>query len=172
MHEKKAPTFGYKRPSNRIHAARDLYYEVGESIYAMDDGIVKSVYAFYYDTWAIEIEHSYEYKKGKKLYVRYGEVSKNNIKVKKGDKIAEVGLLIPNIKQPKSDKRGMLHIEMYTGEATGKLTDKTVKYSDMMYAKSSNYSKNRSFQRRKDLIDPLPLLEESYNNSKSKKIIK
>ncbi|WP_459212524.1 M23 family metallopeptidase [Aquimarina rhabdastrellae] len=178
LHETKAPTFGYKRGSSRIHAARDLYYEIGEPIYAIDDGVVKNVYSFYYDTWAIEIEHEYEYKSGYKLYVRYGEVSKNNIKVKKGDivkkgdKIAEIGLLVPNIMQPGTDKRGMLHIEMYTGEAKGNLTNKTIKYSEMMYAKSSKYSKNRSFQRRKDLIDPLPLLKEMFNNSKAKKIIK
>ena len=61
---------------------------------------------------------------------------------------------------------------MYTGEVKGKLTNKTIKYSDMLYAKSTNYSKNRSFQRRKDLIDPLPLLKDAYENSKSKNIIK
>ncbi len=180
--EDNAASFGYRRGSNRIHAACDLYYEIGEPIYAIEDGIVKAVYPFYYDTWAIEIEHDYEYKKGYKLYVRYGEVSKNNIKVKagqkvlKGEKIAEIGLLYNKaenkyIVQPSPDKRGMLHIEMYTGEATGKLSNKTVKYTSMLYAKSSKYSTNRSFQRRRDLIDPLPLLKEMYNTSKAKNII-
>ena len=183
-HETNATTFGYKRnPGMRIHAARDLYYEVGEPIYAIADGVVKKVYEFYLDTYAIEIEHEYEYVKGHKLYVRYGEVSKNNIKVKvgdkvfQGDKIAEIGLLYNKKKgtyiiQPSPDKRGMLHIEMYTGEATGSLKDKNIKYEDMLYAKSDNYNENRSFKRRKDLFDPLDLLKEMYKNSKNKGLIK
>jgi len=177
LKEKNAACFGYRRGSSRIHAACDLYYEVDEPIYAMDDGEVKGVYAFYYDTWAIEIEHEYEHVEGKKLYLRYGEVSKNDIKVKvgdkvkKGDQIGKVGLLVPHVKQPGSDKRGMLHLEMYTGEATGKLSSKSTKYSDMLYATSDNYSTGRSFQRRKDLIDPLPLLKEAYDNSKSMELV-
>ncbi|MDG1333814.1 MAG: peptidoglycan DD-metalloendopeptidase family protein [Crocinitomicaceae bacterium] len=175
--EKNAACFAYKRGSNRIHAACDLYYEVNEKIYAMDDGEVKSVKAFYYDTWAIEIEHEYEHVDGKKLYLRYGEVSKDDIKVKvgdkvkKGDHIAKVGLLVPHVKQPGSDKRGMLHLEMYTGEATGSLSSKSTKYSDMLTATSTNYATGRSFQRRKDLIDPLPLLKEAYDNSKSMELV-
>ena len=162
--EHKASTFGVLRSKTRIHVARDLYYEVDEPIYAIYDGIVKNVYPFYYDTWAIEIEHDYEYKSGYKLYVRYGEVSKNDILVKKGDsvirgqQIAKIGLLYNSKKkryviQPKKsgDKRGMLHIEMYTGESTGKLSDKTVKYNEMMYTKSGKYIEDVSFQRRKNL---------------------
>ncbi len=180
LHEHRAPTFGYRRgtPSIRLHAARDLYYDAEEPIYAIADGTTKRVYEFYLDTYAIEVEHNYEHVKGHKLYVRYGEVSKNNIlvkvgeEVKQGDQIAEIGLLYSKKKdkyiiQPYPDKRGMLHLEMYTGEAKGKLTDKTVKYTDMLYAKSDKYHKGRSFQRRKDLFDPLPLLKIMYNNSKS-----
>ena len=176
--EKNVATFGYKRGSNRIHAARDLYYDIGEPIYAICDGIVKNVYAFYYDTWAIEIEHDYEYVQGHNLYVRYGEVSKHNIMVKigdkisQGDKIAEIGLLVPNVRQPYPDKRGMLHIEFYTGEAIGNLTSTETKYSDMLYSKSHKYSTNRSFQRRKDLFDPLPLLKDMIVSSKKQALIK
>lgn len=175
--EKNAACFGYRRGSSRIHAACDLYYEIDEPIYAMDDGKVLNVYAFYYDTWAIEIEHEYEHVEGKKMVLRYGEVSKNDIKVKtgdtvkKGDQIGKIGLLVPHVKQPGSDKRGMLHLEMYTGEATGKLSSKSTKYSDMLHATSANYATGRSFQRRKDLIDPLPLLKEAYDNSKSMELL-
>ena len=178
LNESNAATFGYKRPDNRIHGARDLYYEVDELIYAIDGGTVKQVSAFYYDTWVIEIEHDYEHVKGKKIMVRYGEVNKDGILVKvgqrveKGDKIAKIGLLFPYIRQPYPDKRGMLHFEIYTGEETGSLTNKKVKYEDMTYAKSTNYNKGRSFQRRKDLIDPLPLLKNMYENSKKEGLIK
>ncbi|MBE7661050.1 M23 family metallopeptidase [Tenacibaculum finnmarkense genomovar finnmarkense] len=183
LEEDNAATFGYYRGTNRIHAARDLYYELKEPIYTIYDGVVKNVYSFYLDTWAIEIEHDYEHKSGYKLYVRYGEVGKNNILVKTGDKvirgqqIAEIGLMYNSkkkkyIMQPYPDKRGMLHIEMYSGEETGKLTNRGIKYKEMMYSASINYSKSRSFQRRKDLFDPLELLNEGYLNSKNENLIK
>ena len=118
-----AATFGYRRnPGMRIHAARDLYYELNEPIYAIFGGIVTRKKSFYLDTWVIEIEHDFEYKKGHKLMVRYGEVDKNKIlvnvgdKVKRGQQIAEIGLLYDSkdnsyVIQPSPDKRGMLHIE-------------------------------------------------------------
>ncbi len=174
--EDNATTFAYGRKNKktgkvvRLHAARDLYTEVGEPIYAIYDGIVKKVYSFYNDTWAIEIEHDYEHKNGYKLYVCYGEVHQDDILVKAGDKvvrgqqIAKVGLLRPYVRQPYPDKRGMLHLEMYTGEASGNLSDKSVKYSDMLYATSIK-NKGVSFQRRKDLFDPLELIEEMLSNS-------
>ncbi|ATA67553.1 hypothetical protein CGC48_02250 [Capnocytophaga cynodegmi] len=189
LNESKSPTFGVVREGGRLHAARDLYYDIGEPIYAIADGIVKDVYFYYYNTYAIVIEHDYEYKGGHRLIVLYGEVSKEGIKVKVGDKvvqgqqIAEVGLLYnkknegkkdksPYVLQPKPDKRGMLHIEMYTGEAIGKLSDSKVKYTDMLYAKSGKYKEGMSFQRRKDLFDPLRLLEEMLENSINQSLIK
>ena len=55
---------------------------------------------FLFIQWVIEIEHEYNYIKGYKLMVRYGEVKKEtSILVKVGDtvergqKIAEIGLL-------------------------------------------------------------------------------
>ena len=91
--------------------------------------------------------------------------------VKRGDPIAKVGLLDPFVVQPYPDKRGMLHFELYTGEASGATGSKT-KYSDMLYAKSINYSKDRSFQRRKDLFDPLQLLKEIIQISKNEGLLK
>ncbi|QXP58597.1 M23 family metallopeptidase [Olleya sp. HaHaR_3_96] len=180
--EKNAATFAYGRRSKktkkivRLHAARDLYYDVNEPIYAIADGIVKRVAFFYYDTWVIEIEHEYEAKiakiKGHKMLVRYGEVKKGSAilvkegeKVTRGQKIGEIGLLNPYVRQPYPDKRGMLHIEMYTGEGSGNLSDKSIKYSDMLYA-TSKKNKGITFQRRKDLFDPLDLLNEMIKTSK------
>ncbi|MFK8267020.1 M23 family metallopeptidase [Capnocytophaga cynodegmi] len=191
-----AAPFGVARDSVRLHAARDLYYEVGEPIYAIADGIVTSIHYYYDTTYAIVIEHDYEYKEGHKLIVLYGEVKGNvknkegkiverhilvNVgdKVVQGQQIAEVGLLYdssdkenPYVLQPKPDKRGMLHIEMYTGEITGKLTNKMTKYEEMLYAKSDGYNKKRQFQRRKDLFDPLELLEKMLENSTNQGLIK
>jgi len=180
--EKNSATFGYRRnPGMRIHAARDLYYEIDEPIYAIANGVVKRIKAFYWDTWVIEIEHEHQHVKGHNIMVRYGEVNKNGVLVKVGDKvvrgqeIAKIGLLKKNgrfIKQPGSDKRGMLHIEIYTGEESGSLFGRSsVKYSDMSYATSSNYSSGRSFKRRKDLIDPLPLLKKMLISSKKEGLI-
>ncbi|WP_271783486.1 M23 family metallopeptidase [Aquimarina algiphila] len=178
--EHKASTFAYRRKKNgkivRLHAARDLYYDVKEPIYAIADGVVKRVAFFYYDTWVIEIEHEYEAKfaktKGHKIMVRYGEVKKGSAilvkvgdKVTRGQKIAEIGLLVPYVHQPYPDKRGMLHIEMYTGEESGSLSNSSVKYNDMTYATSKNYS-GYPFKRRKDLFDPLPLLDEMLETAK------
>ncbi|WP_055446352.1 M23 family metallopeptidase [Lacinutrix mariniflava] len=178
LHEKKAPTFGVLRSSTRIHAARDLYYELNEPIYAIANGVVTDVHSFYRDTWRIEIEHEYQKIKGFDLVVRYGEVNKNNILVKKGDyvkrgqKIAEIGLLVPHVHQPSGEKRGMLHIEFYTGEGSGNLSDTGIKYNEMLYAKSGKHISGSSFQRRKDLFDPLPLLKKMYINSKKEGSIK
>ena len=179
--ETNATTFGYRRGSNRIHAARDLYYDVGEPIYAITSGRVLRVSPFYWDTWVIEVEHDYEHVPGHKVVARYGEVNKNNILVSVGDsiargqKIGEVGLLTKDgrfIRQPSPDKRGMLHFEMYTGEATGRLSTGWVSVNDMKYARSINYSSGRSFRRRIDLIDPLPLLQTMLSNSKASKIMR
>ncbi len=174
-HEKNCACFGYYRTTNgvitRLHAARDLYFELNEPIYAIADGVVKEIHGFYQDTWRVEIEHNYEIIPGHKIIVRYGEVSKNNIKVhegqivKKGQQIAEIGLLVPYVIQPWPDKRGMLHFELYTGVASGKLNQATP-YDKMIKATSDNYP-GYTFNRRKDLRDPLELLNQMLENSKN-----
>lgn len=180
LKEDNAATFGYKRgnPSVRLHAARDLYYEVDEPIYAIANGIVKNIQKFYRDTWVIEIEHEYQQIKGYNIVVRYGEVHKNGILIKEGDRvirgqqIAKIGLLVPHVIQPYPDKRGMLHIEIYTGEESGSLFGRSsVKYGDMLYAKSTKYATSRSFKRRKDLFDPLTLLKKMFINSKKEGLL-
>ncbi len=180
LQKSNAATFGINRGSKRLHAARDLYTDVNEDILAIADGRVLAVENFYMGTSVVVIEHDYEYVKGYKMTVRYGEVNPNTIKVKKddlvfrGQKIAEIGQLIDNgvnFQQPNGENRGMLHIEFYTGEEK----DKTfhpgwVATSEMLHANS--FSKNRSFNRRRDLFDGLELLEEMLNNSKNENLIK
>ena len=177
---KRAAPFGCERDLDRLHAACDLYTEVGEQIYSIADGKVLSVTKFYMDTWQITIEHDYELVPGYKMVVRYGEVSKSpgDIFVKQGE-VVRKGQLIGKVgqlkyddgtlfDQPEGELRGMLHFEMYTGEDTGSLTisknNTPPTYSEMRHAKS-NYNAGRSFLRRKDLWDPLPLLQSMYKSS-------
>jgi len=169
----RAAPFGKPRSTTRLHAGCDLYGDPGDPIFAIDDGVVNSVSSYYNDTWQVTIVHEFEIKKGHKVIARYGEVNKNNIlvsvgdKVTKGQKIAEIGLLIPYVEQPKGEKRGMLHFEMYTGEASGRIKQ-NIEYNDMLYSDSddekftckSDYQIMHKFQRRKDLINPLYYLNE------------
>ena len=66
----------------------------------------------------------------------------------------------------------MLHIEMYTGKESGKLSNNAIKYTDMLDEKLDNFSEGHSFKRRKDLFDLLDLLEKMLNNSKRENLIK
>lgn len=105
--------------------------------------------------------------------VVYGEVNKDNLlvnvgdEVVKGQKIAEMGLLVPFVFQPSGEKRGMLHLEMYTGEASGDVKQ-DVDYKDMMYSDSddekytckSDFQVSHMYKRRKDLINPIFYLNE------------
>ena len=58
-----------------------------------------------------------------------------------------------------------LESECCEGERSGNLSDKSIKYSDMLYA-TSKKNKGITFQRRKDLFDPLDLLNEMIKTSK------
>jgi hypothetical protein len=111
------------------------------------------------------------------MVVRYCEVDRSHgiqvgDKIEQGQEIAKVGLLTPHVMQPAGEKRGMLHIEMYTGEGSGTFYPGVVPYSNMLYAKSGKYIPGASFQRRADLIDPLELLTKMYNESKNNGWIK
>ncbi|WP_128755296.1 hypothetical protein [Aquimarina sediminis] len=67
----------------------------------------------------------------------------------------------------------MLHIEMYTGEEVGKsFYPGWVPYSEMLHAKSTNFSVGRSFKRRRDLFDPKDLLNKMLINSRKEGLIK
>lgn len=110
-------SFGFKR-KNHIHEGIDLYAEDGDSVYAIEDGIIVNIVPFtgviadspwWNDTYSIMIEH-------KDVTINYGEITPNqklNIgeNVKAGDIIGKIKtVLIKNKGRPMS----MLHLEMYT----------------------------------------------------------
>lgn len=125
-------SFGSPRDSgHRKHAGCDLYAAVGTPVLAVADGRVLAVYSFYQGSWAVEVDH-------KSFVVRYGEVSKDippGIKagqtVKRGQVVGRVGHLA-------HVTHSMLHFEMYSGKASGALTNRA----------------NKPFMRRSDLMDP------------------
>lgn len=120
----------------RAHAGVDFVAPHGTSVYAMTDGVVQRIALFYQNTYAIEVLND----DGSVL--RYCEVDP---KVKEGESVSQ-GQKIGTILRANSGTE-MLHLEVYTGEATGKLTqadNRTYSYVDS----------SKVFQRRWDLMDP------------------
>ncbi len=156
--------FGRNRSGGaRKHAARDLYTEPLTEIVAICDGEVKSISTYYYGTWQITIKH--ETNDGRKFFIRYGEVDPKSIVVKVGDKvkqgntIAKTGLMInPKTNQHPSIISGqtvyMIHFEYYTG-------------SDGLETPPPNNTGGTvpPYDRRKDIHDPLDILQEGYKNT-------
>lgn len=129
----------------RAHAGCDLYFPEGTVIHAIGPGkVVLGPYAFYAKTFAIEVDHG-------GTIVRYGEVMEKTF-VKAGDvvaggqKIARVGRLV-GISVPSN----MLHLEMYSKQATGPLTDPN---KDTC----KKAPDGRPFYRRQDLMNPTATL--------------
>ena len=123
-----------------MHAGCDLYFPQGTLIHAIADGVVtRGPYAFYCETFALEIDHG-------SFLARYGEIqSKTEVSsgatVRAGQEIARVGHLV-GIQVP-SD---MLHLELYDKSLSGSLT---------VGSGSGSAMKNGvPFMRRRDLIDP------------------
>ena len=175
--------FGWKCDGGkRKHAGRDLYTEPNAEIVAICDGTVLGIDSFYSRTYEITIKH--KTKNGRQFIIRYGEVDYNSITVKVGDSvkqgtvIAKTGLLLKELKRSeksphsieiKTDSKEttkykpeliiddkiiyILHLEYYSGEngldLNNPLTD----------------SKNQPYQRRADLLDPLDILKEGYENT-------
>jgi murein DD-endopeptidase MepM/ murein hydrolase activator NlpD len=129
----------------RAHAGCDLYYPNGTWIHAIAAGtVVKGSYAFYAQTYALEIDHG-------TFLARYGEIQQVALvsegqSVQPGQKIAKVGHLV-GISVP-SD---MLHLELYSKSGSGPLTVSTA-------STSKKRSDGVPFFRRTDLIDPTPKL--------------
>lgn len=132
-----AREFGASRDGGqRKHAACDLKAPKGTEIFCMADGkVIREPYDFYSGTYALEVEHM------NGLIVRYGEIAakvptgiRNGATVQKGQHIAYIGQL--------ESGDSMLHLEMYAGTETGKLTQPGTDY-----------------KRRSDLIDPTPYLD-------------
>ncbi|TDM09221.1 MAG: hypothetical protein C4K60_07915 [Ideonella sp. MAG2] len=136
-----ARRFGSGRTGGRKHAGIDLYAPTGTVVRAMAPGKVLRVYAFYCGTSAIEIDHG-------SFIARYGEVDSKRDKiyvepgdkVERGEKIGVVGRLV-GIKVPSN----MLHLEMYGSSSHADLTVKG----------------NPPYQRRDDLIDPTPSIDQA-----------
>lgn len=143
-------SFGSRRSGGaRAHAGCDLYASLGTWIHAIADGeVIQGPYPFYCETYALEVNHG-------SFVIRYGEIQrfttvKAGDKVKAGDRIAKVGHLV-GIKVP-SD---MLHLEMYKGNLSGPLTQRSG---------GAKTADGASFQRRADLMDPTQHLHRWASN--------
>lgn len=147
-------SFSASRDFGRLHAACDLLAPPGTPIYAVADGtVVQMPYFFYLGTDALEIRHS-ELIDGdgtsiQNAIVRYGEIApgsavdqrtgrllKAGDKVKRGQQIARVGVLIDY-------DAYMLHWELFRGNRKGPLT---IDYGGV-------------YQRREDLMNPTEFLK-------------
>ena len=140
--------FGSNRNGGkRAHAGCDLYAPVGRIVHAVRDGtVLRDPYAFYAETDALEIDHG-------DFVLRYGEIKpgctlRKGDTVKIGQPIAKVGLLV-GIGVPSA----MLHLEMYKGDASGPLSQKSAEHS-------ARRGDGVPFMRRADLIDPTPFLND------------
>jgi murein DD-endopeptidase MepM/ murein hydrolase activator NlpD len=110
-------SFGAPR-TGRLHAAVDLLNPYKAPIRAIADGVVlQAPYFFYLATDALEVHHP-----GIGV-VRYGEISPLAlVDLKAGDKV-KMGDVIAHVGQQSTTGFCMLHLEMFTGKATGALTE-------------------------------------------------
>ncbi|MRG95567.1 peptidoglycan-binding protein [Polyangium spumosum] len=143
-------SFGSRRSGGaRAHAGCDLYASLGTWVHAIADGeVILGPYPFYCETYALEVHHG-------SFVIRYGEIQKfttvkQGDKVKAGQRIAKVGHLV-GIKVP-SD---MLHLEMYKGDVSGPLTQRSG---------GAKTESGASYQRRADLMDPTAHLHRWSSN--------
>lgn len=153
-------SFGAARSGDRLHAGCDLYwtdddgneyvngyynYNDNRAVYAIADGTITAYYPFYLGTSAVEVDHG-------DFVIRYGEVDDAGLagglevgsEVTAGQQIAVMGDL------DIGTTWSMLHLELYSGELSGPLTD------------TGNWSylnvPNGNYQRRGDLMDCTPFL--------------
>jgi murein DD-endopeptidase MepM/ murein hydrolase activator NlpD len=129
--------FGNAREGgHRSHAGCDLYGLPGTDILAVEDGVVlRTGYQFYLSSVAIDIQHA----SGVIRYCELGQISES---LKIGSTV-RAGQVIAKIGQLKGLPLSMLHLEMYTGNASGPLSNFQVP----------------PYERRKDLMDPTPFLD-------------
>jgi murein DD-endopeptidase MepM/ murein hydrolase activator NlpD len=123
----------------RMHGGTDLYAPVGTNVFAVKDGtVIQNPYAFNtkFD-FALEINHS-------DFIGRYCEI--NVLSGIRAGSIITQGQLIGTVAKMPGYKQTMLHFEMYSGDATGPLTDRA----------------NLPYMRRSDLIDPTHFLNFGY----------
>lgn len=134
--------FGASRDGGtRAHAGVDLIAPGGTTVYAMESGKVINYYYFYSGTYALEVRHA------DGTIARYGEIQKlSSIAV--GQNVTR-GQAIATVKTLQSGS-SMLHLEVYQGTATGGLTNS----SNTVY----DFVPNRKYQRRRDLQDPMGVI--------------
>jgi murein DD-endopeptidase MepM/ murein hydrolase activator NlpD len=127
--------YGAPRDNGRRHAACDLIAPLGTEIFAVDQGLViRGPYVFYHGTYAIEVQHPL-------FIVRYCEISGAAPGVQSGTTVGQ-GQVIAYVGRMHVDS--MLHFEMYGGSGAGPLTQRN----------------NLPYQRRSDLMDPTPYLDQ------------
>lgn len=129
--------FGAPRAKGRKHGGCDLIKPAYEQIYAVADGVlVHEETLFYKGTFYITYQHG-------PFLCRYGEIlhhsstrKKRGQTIKKGEPVAKVGLM--------TSGSHMLHFEMYSNGND-----------------HSGLRSNRGpYQRRRDIIDPAPYLDQ------------
>jgi len=130
--------FGDSRDGgSRKHGGADLYAPVGTNVYAVKGGtVIQNPYKFYRGSYAIEVNHG-------SFIARYSEI--NVASELRAGSIITLGQLIGTVANLSLNK-SMLHFEMYSGSATGPLTNRD----------------NLPYMRRSDLIDPTHFLNFGY----------
>ncbi len=156
-----AAAFGRPRSEGRQHGGRDLYTNEYEPVVAICDGKILGTFPFYDGTNEVSIVHNT--KDGRKFIVRYGELDPQSImvrtgeEIKQGQQLGNTGRLINNHGQPTVilDHKTvyMLHFELYTGSIAYNLSPSLTNRS------------NPPFSRRGDLVDPINILAEGYENT-------
>jgi|GEM_PF-1617177 len=131
--------FGAPRSGGLKHGACDLIARDGTPVYAMADGdVLRGPYHFYHGSFAIEVLHPTFDRRFPNFVIRYCEIAPGA--ARRGSTVRE-GQVIGHTK--KMHKDAMLHLEMFSGTATGRLTQKH----------------RMPYKRREDLVDPTPYLD-------------
>lgn len=134
---------------DRKHAGIDFVYKNGKNIpvYAMQSGkVIEYCSNFYGGLQAVAVQHA------DGSVARYCEIKTS---LRKGDKVTQ-GQKIGTIEKNNAGGSSMLHLELYLGTASGKLTNR----SNTKY----DYVSGTKFDRRRDLINPYFLLDLFDNN--------
>lgn len=134
---------------DRKHAGIDFVYKNGKNIpvYAMQSGkVIEYCSDFYGGLQAVAVQHA------DGSVARYCEIKTS---LRKGDKVTQ-GQKIGTIEKNNAGGSSMLHLELYLGTASGKLTNR----SNTKY----DYVSGTKFDRRRDLINPYFLLDLFDNN--------